>query len=80
MSFFPKVKRCQSVKIWSKVEMTNEMMLFGWTVFNQYNRSLERGDVSEGGCMYSNRFYSAFAKKTKGGLCSVCVTNEGING
>lgn len=79
MSFYEKEKKCQSVKIWSKVEMTDEMMLFGWTVFNQYNKSLTNGDVSVGGCMYSNKFYSAFAKKTKGGMCSVCVVDEGIS-
>ena len=78
MSYFPKVKKCKSVKIWSKVEMTNEMMLFGWTAFNSYQKALEVGNVSESGCMYSNRFHSAFAKKTKGGLCSVCVVDEGI--
>lgn len=79
MSYFDKEKKCQSVKIWSRVEMTDEMMLFGWTVFNSYNLDLEQGNVSKDGCAYANKFYSAYAKKTKGGLCSVCVMNEGIS-
>ena len=76
--YFKPDEPCQSVTIWSRENMTNEMFLFGWTVFNEFNKSLATGEVCASGCMYSNKFYSAFAKKTKGGLCSVCVSCEGI--
>lgn len=72
-SMFPKVEKCTSVKIWSHEEMTDEMMLFGWSVFNQYQRGLVNGDASEQGCAYSNDFYSASALKRKSGMCSVLV-------
>mgnify|MGYP000613290824 CR=1 FL=1 len=75
MSIFKKEKKCQSVKIWSRTDMDDTMMLFGWTVFNEYNESLVKGEVSaKDGCVYSNDYYAAYAKKTKGGLCSVCVS------
>lgn len=71
---FEKQSKCQSVKIWSRHNMNENMMLFGWTVFNEYNRGLESGEVSgKDGCVYSNDYYVAYAKKTKGGMCSVCV-------
>lgn len=76
MSIFEKEKPCQSVKIWSKQEMDSDMMLFGWTVFNRYNKELQTGDVSSEGCVYSNDFFHALAKKTKGGLGSIVVCRE----
>ncbi len=77
MSIFKKEKKCQSVKIWSRTDMDDLMMLFGWTVFNEYNCSLTKGEVSaKDGCVYSNDFYVAYAKKTTGGMCSVCVSHN----
>ena len=74
MSAFKKQKPCQSVKIWSKEDMENEMMLFGWSVFNQFQRDIQSGDAdSSNGCIYSNQFFMASAVKTKGGCASVCV-------
>lgn len=72
-SIFTKVDKCNAVKIWSKSEMTDEKMLFGWAAFNRYQKDLASGEVSESGCVYSNKFYMAHAKKTKSGMCSVCV-------
>ena len=72
-SIFPKAKKCNAVKIWSKSEMTDEKMLYGWSVFNQYQRDLVNGNVSESGCIYTNKFYMALARKTKTGICSVQV-------
>ena len=77
MGHFEKQKKCQSVKIWLRTDMDDNMMLFGWTVFNEYNKSLVTGDVSgKDGCVYTNDYYMAYAKKTKGGMCSVCVTHN----
>lgn len=75
-SVFPKVDKCTSVKIWSRETMTDEMMQFGWSAFNQYQRSLVNGEVSESGCVYSNNFYMALTRKTKMGLCSVQVGSD----
>lgn len=72
-TIFKKESKCQSVKIWSRKDMTDNMMLFGWSVFNEFNRGIQSGDVSIDGCIYSNDFYAAFAKKTKGGCASICV-------
>lgn len=72
-SVFPKVEKCNAVKIWSREEMTDEMMLFGWSVFNQYQRDLVNGEVSEQGCAYSNNYYVSCARKRKSGMCSVIV-------
>lgn len=74
-SIFPKFDKCNSVKVWSRYEITDEMMQFGWSAFNQYQRGLTSGEVSESGCIYSNKFYMASAKKTKSGMCSVCVVS-----
>lgn len=74
MAYFEKQEPCDSVKIWSRQIMTDDMMLFGWTMFNRFNRELKTGDVcGDTGCLYSNKFYAAYAKKTKSGLASVCV-------
>jgi len=76
MSYFNKEKPCQSVKIWSRQPMTPDMMQFGWSVFNRYNKEIQSGDVSTDGCVYSNKFYAASAKKTKGGCASICVRDR----
>lgn len=76
-AIFDKEKPCQSVKIWSRCNMTDNMMLFGWSVFNDFNRDIQSGSVSgKGGCVYSNKFYAAYAVKTKGGCGSICVTEN----
>lgn len=79
MSAFPKVERCKGVKIWSRGEIDSDMINFGWSAFNAYQRDLEKGAASEGGCLYSNQFYSCFCKKTKSGICSAVVANDGVN-
>lgn len=76
MSYFNKEKPCQSAKIWSRQDMDSDMFLFGWTVFNKFNKDIQSGDVGVDGCVYSNKFYSAYAVKTKGGCGSICVTKE----
>lgn len=76
-AIFNKDKPCQSVKIWSRGNMTDDMMLFGWSVFNKFNRDLQRGSASgRYGCVYSNELYAAYAAKTKGGCGSICVTEN----
>lgn len=72
-SVYPKVEKCTSVKIWSRETMTDEMMQFGWSAFNQYQSGLVNGEVSEQGCAYSNNWYVASALKRKSGMCSVLV-------
>lgn len=77
MGFFKKDKKCKSVKIWSRTDMDDHMMLFGWTAFNEFQRGLVAGEVcGKTGCVYSNDYYVAYAKKTKGGMCSVCVEHN----
>lgn len=74
---FEKQRKCQSVKIWSRDEMNECMMLLGWSAFNQFNRDLESGAVSgKDGCVYSNDYYTAYARKTKSGMCTVRVSES----
>lgn len=73
MSDFNEEKPCQSVKIWSRQQMDNDMFLFGWSVFNEFNKDIQLGNVGTDGCIYSNKFFMAYAIKTKGGCGSVCV-------
>lgn len=72
-SIFPKVDKCNAVKIWSKQEMTDDMMLFGWSAFNQYQRDITNGKASGSGCIYSNKWFAAWVRKTASGTCSVKV-------
>ncbi len=74
MSMFDKEKPCQSVKIWSRQQMDSGMMQFGWSAYHEFNRDLQTGSVSSSVCVYSNKFYSAWIKKTKGGCGSVIVS------
>jgi len=73
---FNKEKPCQSVKIWSRQNMTDNMMQFGWKVYSDFNRDIQSGSVSIYGCIYSNEFYAAFTKKTKGGCATICVEDR----
>lgn len=75
-SIFKKASKCNSVKIWSREEIDDDMLLFGWSCFNRYQRDISSGEACESGCIYSNSFFSALARKTKAGMCSVLVRRE----
>jgi len=75
-SIFKKAEKCNSVKIWSKMEMGDDMLLYGWGCFNRYQLEISTGKASESGCVYSNDFFGAYAKKTGSGMCSVLVWRE----
>lgn len=53
MSAFTKDKPCQSLKIWSDQDLTNELIDFGVSIYHQYNRDLIEGAASASGCGYS---------------------------
>lgn len=78
MGFFKNDKKCQSLKIWSRGELTSEMANFGVSVFHQFNEDLVNGNCSASGCGFFNskKKMSAFAKKTPGGLASIMVSVE----
>ena len=78
MSFFKKDNPCTSIKVWSRQELTDDMLDFGVAVYKQFNRHLFDGECSAAGCGFFNeaKKMSAYAKKTKAGLGSVMVTDE----
>ena len=78
MSFFKKDTPCTSMKVWSRQELTDDMLDFGVGVYKQFNKHLVDGECSADGCGFYNdaKKISAFAKKTKGGLGSVMVRDE----
>ena len=78
MSFFKKDTPCTSMKVWSRQELTDDMLDFGVAVYKQFNKHLTDGECSAAGCGFFNeaKNMSAFAKKTKGGLGSVMVRDE----
>lgn len=74
MSTFKKDKPCVSVKIWSRSGALTELMFgFGSKVYHEFNKGLIEGEVCASGCIYRNEFITAFAKKTSGGMASICV-------
>lgn len=74
MAYFEKQEPCDSVRIWSRQIMTNEMLDYGFNIFKRFNSEMQKGYVcGKTGCVYSNPVYAAYAKKTKGGCASVCV-------
>lgn len=74
MAYFEKQEPCDSVKVWSRQIMTNEMFDYGFNIFKRFNFDIQKGDVcGKTGCLYTNWVYSAYVRKTKSGLASVCV-------
>jgi hypothetical protein len=74
MAYFEKQEPCDSVKIWSRQIMTNEMFRYGFNVFKHFNFEIQQGEAcGKTGCAYSNSAYSAYVKKTKAGCASICV-------
>jgi len=49
-STFTKDKPCQSLKIWSDQDLTEEMIDFGVSIYHQYNQDLINGESSASGC------------------------------
>ena len=78
MATFTKDKPCQSLKIWSDQDLTEELINFGVSIYHQYNQDLIEGYAHASGCGFFNESsgLSGFAKKTKGGLGTIFVRKE----